>query len=78
MKDRRGDIPLLAEHFLKRYAEENEKQVDGFGDDAMALLVRYNWPGNVRELENAIERAVVLCRGTELRVEDFPLEGVEQ
>ncbi|MEE8104935.1 MAG: sigma-54 dependent transcriptional regulator [Planctomycetota bacterium] len=74
--DRRGDIPLLAEHFLKRYAEENEKQVDGIGDEAMSLLVRYNWPGNVRELENAIERAVVLCRGTELRIEDFPLEGI--
>ena len=43
----------------------------------MAILVRYEWPGNVRELENAIERAVVLCRSEELRVEDFPLEGGE-
>ena len=77
LRARRGDIPLLAEHFLKRYSTENEKTVTHIADDAMAILVRYEWPGNVRELENAIERAVVLCRGEELRVEDFPLEGVE-
>jgi len=74
LRDRRSDIPLLAEHFLKRYATENEKAVEAIGDEAMQLLVRYEWPGNVRELENAIERAVVLTRERVLKPADFPLE----
>jgi len=74
LRDRRSDIPLLAEHFLKRYVEENGKAIEAISDDAMQLLVRYDWPGNVRELENAIERAVVLTRDTVLTASDFPLE----
>jgi len=74
LRERRGDIPLLAEHFLKRYVKENEKQISHISDEAMQLLVRYEWPGNVRELENAIERGVVLARGLVLSPEDFPLE----
>ena len=74
LRDRRSDIPLLAEHFLRRYVKENEKPIEGFTDEAMSRLVRYDWPGNVRELENAIERAVVLTREESLSVEDFPLE----
>ncbi|MHC4938616.1 MAG: sigma-54-dependent transcriptional regulator [Planctomycetota bacterium] len=74
LRDRRSDIPLLAEHFLKRYTNENEKAIEAISDDAMKLLVRYDWPGNVRELENAIERAVVLTRDSILSAGDFPLE----
>ena len=74
LRDRRSDIPLLAEHFLKRYVRENEKAVESISDEAMQLLVRYDWPGNVRELENAIERAVVLTRESILKAGDFPLE----
>src|SRR5262249_54160436 len=63
LRSRPSDIPLLAAHFLQRYAKENEKNVTGFSDATLEKLVRYPWPGNVRELENAIERAVVVCRG---------------
>jgi len=74
LRERRGDIPLLTEHFLRRYTRENEKEVGGLADEAMSRLVGYDWPGNVRELENAIERAVVLTRGSTLTPEDFPPE----
>ena len=65
---------MLAEHFLKRYSSENEKEVGRLSDEAMQLLVNYDWRGNVRELENAIERAVVLTRDEILTCEDFPFE----
>ncbi len=71
LRARPSDIPLLAMHFLKKYAKENNKQIGGFTDDALARLARYGWPGNVRELENAIERAVVVCRGDAIRLEDL-------
>ncbi len=74
LRTRRGDVPLLADHFLRRYSEENSKEVSEITDEAMVQLVDYEWPGNVRELENAIERAVVLCRSSELTLEDFPPE----
>ncbi|MCZ6574277.1 MAG: sigma-54-dependent transcriptional regulator [Planctomycetota bacterium] len=74
LRTRPGDIPLLADHFLRRYCEENSKEVLEITDDAMVQLVDYEWPGNVRELENSIERAVVLCRSSELTLEDFPPE----
>ena len=61
LRDRRTDVPTLAAFFLKRYAEENGKAIDGFDEDALEQLENHPWPGNVRELENAIERAVVLC-----------------
>ncbi len=60
LRDRREDIPLLVEHFLKRFAERTGKTIDGVDEKAMTELARYDWPGNVRELENTIERAVVL------------------
>ena len=63
LRDRREDIPLLAEHFMRLYASENNKQISGLHPDALRALLDYDWPGNVRELENAIERAVVLCPG---------------
>ncbi|MCK6449210.1 MAG: sigma 54-interacting transcriptional regulator, partial [Planctomycetes bacterium] len=74
LRERRGDIPLLADHFLRRYARENTKEIGRISDDAMSKLVAYEWPGNVRELENSIERAIVLTRASELGVEDFPPE----
>jgi two-component system response regulator HydG len=59
LRERRDDIPLLAMYFLKLYAEKNQKEIEGFSEDAMHALTSYDWPGNVRELENAVERAVV-------------------
>ncbi len=66
LRDRREDIPLLAEHFVQKYSEENEKPVRHVTPEALRLLVNYSWPGNVRELENVIERAVVLSSDTEI------------
>ena len=60
LRDRREDIPLLVEHFVKRFAERTGKKIDGVDEKAMHELTRYEWPGNVRELENTVERAVVL------------------
>jgi two-component system NtrC family response regulator/two-component system response regulator HydG len=72
LRERAGDIPVLATHFLKRFAEQNGKDVRGFTDDALALLLRHPWPGNVRELENAVERAVVLANEPTLGPQFFP------
>ena len=66
LRARKEDIPLLAEHFLKKYTEKNRKSVLRFTPEAMKLLMDYDWPGNIRELENTIERAVILARGTEI------------
>ena len=73
LKDRREDIPLLAEHFLKRFAEQNRKTIKGITPQAMDRLLRYHWPGNVRELMNAVERGVVLTRTEYLDTEVFPI-----
>ncbi len=72
LRQRLGDIPLLARHFLRQYARESGRQIIGFSEAAAAALQRYDWPGNVRELENAIERAVVLCRKPQIDLEDLP------
>jgi two-component system NtrC family response regulator/two-component system response regulator HydG len=72
LRERPGDIPLLAHHFLRKYAEANSKDLRGIGDDVLALLLSHPWPGNVRELENAMERAVVLSDGTALYPAHFP------
>jgi DNA-binding NtrC family response regulator len=71
LRARPGDVPLLAMHFLRKYAQENGVDIAGFTDEALAGLVRHRWPGNVRELENAVERAVVVCRGDRIRPEDL-------
>ncbi len=71
LRQRPSDIPMLASFFLARYAKENDKNLTGISDEALARLVGYAWPGNVRELENAIERAVVVCRGDVIRPEDL-------
>jgi two-component system response regulator HydG len=72
LRERREDIPLLADTFLKRFAAKNRRAIDGISQGAMEVLSTYDWPGNVRELENAIERAVVLNKGTTLVEEDLP------
>ena len=72
LRERPGDIPVLAHHFLKKYADANRKSVRGISDEALALLLRHTWPGNVRELENAVERAVVLAAEPVLNPNHFP------
>jgi DNA-binding NtrC family response regulator len=72
LRDRKEDIPLLSEYFLRRYCEENSKPLRRFTNSAMKLLMDYEWPGNVRELENVIERAVVLSTHEWLDVELLP------
>jgi two-component system response regulator HydG len=73
LRDRQEDIPLLAQHFLEKYARRNRKTVKGFAPLAMDMLLKYDWPGNVRELENAIERAVILLSGDHVTEKQLPL-----
>ena len=72
LRDRQEDIPLLAMHFMKLFAERNGKTVKGFTPAAMDRLLKHNWPGNVRELENAVERAVVLLVGEYISERELP------
>ena len=71
LRFRPSDIPLLAMHFLRKYAAADGKGVSGFSDEALARITRYSWPGNVRELENAIERAVVVSRSDQVQESDL-------
>ena len=73
LRERRSDIPLLAHHFLKKYALAMNKPIHEISPEAMDILVRYDWPGNVRELENAIERAMVVGKPPAIRAEDLPM-----
>jgi DNA-binding NtrC family response regulator len=72
LRERLGDVPLLAHQFLKDFAAANDKPVHGFTEEALGLLSEAEWPGNVRELRNAIERAVVVCRGPEIEPHHLP------
>jgi two-component system NtrC family response regulator/two-component system response regulator HydG len=72
LRERVGDIPLLADHFLRKYAAANGKEIRGLSDETLALLLQHPWPGNVRELENAIERAVILANEPALTPAHFP------
>jgi DNA-binding NtrC family response regulator len=72
LRQRREDIPLLVDFFLKKYAEENDRPVRRITPEALRPLMSYSWPGNVRELENVIERAVVLSSGTEIALDLLP------
>jgi DNA-binding NtrC family response regulator len=72
LRERRGDIPLLAKFFLDKFAKANDKAIEGFSPQALETIVSYDWPGNVRELENAIERAVVLTSGSQIEARSLP------
>ena len=72
LRDRGEDIPVLAAHFLERFAGRNRKSIRGFSPQAVDSLLRYAWPGNVRELENAVERAVILCNGDLITRRELP------
>ncbi|HEV7302025.1 MAG TPA: sigma-54 dependent transcriptional regulator [Tepidisphaeraceae bacterium] len=72
LRERLGDIALLANHFLQTYKKETGREIIGFTEAAMSTMQRYNWPGNVRELENAVERAVVLSRSPQIDADDLP------
>ena len=74
LRSRKRDIPVLIEHFLARYAEENGKSVREVSKEAMDLLMRYSYPGNVRELQNIVERAVVMARGEIVTQADLPVD----
>jgi DNA-binding NtrC family response regulator len=74
LRERREDIPLLAEHFIRRYAQEFNRRVDGLAPAALAALQEYSWPGNVRELQNVIERVVGLVEGSLIDLGDLPLD----
>jgi two-component system response regulator HydG len=72
LRERIGDIPLLIEHYLQEFNDQNGKRVKGFDEDAIQLLQRYQWPGNVRELVNVVERAVVLSKGDMISIGELP------
>jgi DNA-binding NtrC family response regulator len=71
LRDRSGDIKLLAESFLRRFSQENDKKLTSFAPDAVEFLHSYRWPGNVRQLKNAVERAVILARGDTVTLDDL-------
>jgi transcriptional regulator with PAS, ATPase and Fis domain len=73
LRERREDIPLLAQHFLRKYALQMNRPFEDLDPDAMDLLVRHDWPGNVRELANAVERALVVGQPPAVRASDLPL-----
>jgi DNA-binding NtrC family response regulator len=74
LKERKGDIPHLANHFLKKYNNSLEKEVKAISKEALTLLLDYDWPGNVRELEHAVERAVLVCESEDILPECLPPE----
>jgi len=76
LQERKEDIPLLARHFLKKFAVENQKEITDFSPGAIDFLLKYEWPGNIRELENAIERAVILAKDSYIDVADLPQENL--
>jgi DNA-binding NtrC family response regulator len=77
LRGRKGDIPPLMDHFLRRFAAQNSRPIEGFSPEARDLLLKYDYPGNVRELENIIERAVVIARGSLISTKDLPFPAGE-
>jgi Nif-specific regulatory protein len=77
LRERRSDVPLLAEHFLKRFINETGRKIRGFTPAAMKKMEDYHWPGNVRELRNVVERAVALGSGPMLDAQDIWLSSLE-
>ena len=78
LRERQGDIRLLAEEFLARFAKQNNKKLIGFDDGAWDWILSYHWPGNVRELKNAVERAVIMSRSELIKVEDIAPRHLRQ
>ncbi len=78
LKEREGDIPLLTEYFIGRFAKKLHKKITGISEQALIHLCRYEWPGNVRQLEHALERACILCQGTTISSKELPNELVEE
>ncbi len=74
LRERKDDVLLLAEHFLRLHGDRNARRLSGLSRPAVDALLRHDWPGNVRELENTIERAVVLCRGASIELDDLAAE----
>jgi two-component system NtrC family response regulator/two-component system response regulator HydG len=72
LRSRKGDIPQLVTHFIQKLAGQYEKTISGVAPDVLNALLSHDWPGNIRELENALERAIVLCKTQELTVADLP------
>ena len=72
LRERKEDIPPLSYHFLHKYAEENGKDIRDFSRETFDILMKYNFPGNVREIENILARAVILCRGKQITLDDLP------
>jgi two-component system response regulator AtoC len=74
LRERREDIPLLAEHFITKFNERLKKHITAISSEAIACLTSYHWPGNIRELENMMERTILFCEGPEIRARDLPPE----
>jgi two-component system response regulator HydG len=72
LRERREDIPLLAEHFLRIYSEKNKRAIRGFEPGVIQAFTQHSWPGNVRELENIVERMVIMARGDIITLDDLP------
>jgi transcriptional regulator with PAS, ATPase and Fis domain len=78
LKERREDIPLLVEHFLRRFNLKMNKRISSVSPEVMDLFMGYNFPGNIRELENALEHAFVICRMSQIKLDDLPRELIEK
>ena len=74
LRERKSDVPILVDHFIKKYSEINEKEVSSISHDALDQLMKYSFKGNIRELENIIERSVILCRGNSITKNDLPIQ----
>ena len=77
LRKRRGDIPLLVRHIIRKFNERLKKSVTGISDDALAVLEAHGWPGNIRELENVLERTILFCKGDVIQRADLPEEIIQ-
>lgn len=78
LRERKFDIPLLVENFIKKHSKHTSKKIAGLSQDALKIVMDYNWPGNVRELENTIERSIILCKGQTITAGDLPKALIHQ
>jgi len=74
LRERKEDIPILLDHFIKKFNEENNKNVKGMSKETLELMMRYEWPGNVRELENLIERLIALTSNEIIQADELPFD----